>query len=523
MKEAIDLLIAHVPKSSSYYPPYGEYMTTNLLPMGTWALADLTARHGYTTEIGHLGLEWIERGTFSPMSYLGGKEVRVIAIPLHWHQQSHDVMRVADEIKRKRPHVFILLGGYTASLFHREILASFPQIDAVIRGDAELPLVALMEAVTEKRPLAEVPNLTWRDGEEIRETPLSYVASEKDLEGCSHANLGLLRDRETYIRSMGIPFVWAKGLSKEKNRRHFHLGPPVFFLNVGRGCLGACTWCGGGAEAQRLVNGRRGVIFRAPEKVADTVAEAMEWGYEMVHIAFDPGKEGERYYQELFPLVRKRGLRVKCYFESFSLPSKNFLKEFHATFDTDGSILALSPESGDEGVRYRNKTFAYTNEELLGAISLADGLGIRVDLFFAMGIPGEGYADLAQTAALRREIRKRFKNIGRTWTSPIALEPASPWHLHPEAFGIISARRTFADFYRASTPGGGGLGYHIPDYLGNGRALNAREFEEILKKAKCRAHCSLHPNPSKASTPFWGRLYCHYMSWRLRGGRGGHG
>src|SRR5208337_773215 len=135
MKKIVDLLIAHVPKASSYYPPYGEYMTANLLPMGTWALADLAARHGYKTEIEHLGLAWIKQGSFSPLGYLKGRQVKVAAIPLHWHQQSYDVMKAAAEIKRQRPEVFILLGGYTASLFHREILRSFPQVDAVIRGD----------------------------------------------------------------------------------------------------------------------------------------------------------------------------------------------------------------------------------------------------------------------------------------------------------------------------------------------------------------------------------------------------
>jgi hypothetical protein len=211
---------------------------------------------------------------------------------------------------------------------------------------------------------------------------------------------------------------------------------------------------------------------------------------------------------------------VKCYFESFSLPSEALLKEFQATFDIDGSIVALSPESGDEGIRNRNKSFSYSNERLLETIARAEQMGIRVDVFFAMGIPGEVYSDLAQTAALRREIQKRFKNIGRVWTSPISLEPASPWHLHPETFGIISGRRSFADFYRASTPGVSGIGYYIPHYLGNGRSLNAQGFETTLKNAKCRDHCSLHPNPSKANSPLWGRVYCHYRNWRMRGAHG---
>lgn len=519
MKESLDLLIVHVPKFSSFYRPFGEYMTVNFLPMGTLALADLAAQKGYKTRILHLGLEWIEHRVSSPLAFMKDKEVKAVAIPLHFHQQSYDVMRIAKEIKRERPDTFILSGGFTASFFHREILSSFSQIDAIIRGDAEVPLIELLKALKEKRSLEAIPNLTWRRDGEIRENPLTYVASEDDLDRSSDINLSWLHNKETYIHSIGMPFVWAKGLSKEENRKYFHLGFPILPLNVGRGCLGNCTWCGGGAEAQQMINGRRGVVFRSPEGVAKTMAEAMALGYKMFNIAFDPGKEGERYYLELFPLLRKSAIRPRVYFESFSLPSENFLKEFADTFNLDGSIIALSPESGEEKVRHRNKTFTYTNEALLRTISLAEKMGVRIDIFFAMGIPGERCSDLSKSAALSKEIKRRFKNIGRIWSSPISLEPASPWHLHPEEFGIVSLKHSFSDFYHRSSPEGGGIGYYIPDYRGDGKELDEQGFEMLLKEAKCQDFCSLHPNPVKASRPFWGRLFCRYMSWRVRGNR----
>lgn len=517
MAEQLDLLVIHVPKFSNFYRPLGQYMTVNLLPMGTLALADLAHRKGYRTRIFHLGLEWIERGIFSPLDYMKGGEVEVVAIPLHFHQQSYDVMKVAKMIKDQSKNTLVLSGGYTASLFHREILSGFPQIDAIIRGDAEVPLLQLMGALKEKRGFETIPNLSWKKNGEIRENPLSYVASESDLDQSSYVPLSLLHDQETYIRYMGMPFIWAKGFSKEQNRKHFHLGHSLFPLNVGRGCTGNCTWCGGGSEAQRVVNGRRGVVFRSPDKVVTTMTEAEASGYEMFNIAFDPGKEGEKYYLELFPLVRKKGIRTRAYFESFSLPSELFLREFAQTFILDGSILALSPESGDERIRHRNKTFTYSNEELMQTICAAEKLGIRTDLFFSMGIPGERFADLPRTAALRREIRGRFKNIGRIWSAPISLEPASPWHLNPGEFGIVSTRSSFADFHHQSSPEGKGLGYFIPDYMGEGKELDERGFERILKETKCRDFCSLHPNAARASSPFWGRLFCHYMHWRLRG------
>ncbi len=518
--DSLDLLFIHVPKFSNYYRPYGQYMTINLIPMGTLALADLAKQSGYRTGILHLGLEWIERGEFSPLSYMRGKQVRVAVLPLHFHPQSYDVMKVAKEIKEEEKEIFVLLGGYTASLFHQEILSFFPQIDAIIRGDAEIPLIALMKAIEEQRGLEEIPNLTWRKEKEIKVNPLSYVASESDLNRSSYVNLSLLRDKETYIRHMGMPFVWAKGLSKEENRKHFHLGHPIFPLNIGRGCSGNCTWCGGGSEAQQVVNGRKRVVFRSPEAVIKSIAEAVEMGYEMFNIAFDPGKEGGRYYGELLPLLRKNHLRTRVYFESFSLPSESFLEEFAKTFILEGSILAFSPESGDESIRHRNKTFSYSNEALMKAISAAERFGIRVDLFFSMGIPGERYTDLLKTVLLQREIKRRFKRIGRIWSSPISLEPGAPWHLHPEEFGIVSTKKSFSDFYRGSSPEGGRLGYYIPHYVDDKQELDEKGFEAILREAKCRKFCSLHPDPTKASYPFWGRLFCRYMSRRSKGKHG---
>jgi radical SAM superfamily enzyme YgiQ (UPF0313 family) len=512
MEAFLDLLFIHVPKFSGYYRPYGHYMGLNLIPMGTWALADQAAKLGYRTRMLHLGLEWMQTGHFSALPYMQDKHIRVVAIPLHWHQQSYDVMETAREIKKERPDVFIVTGGYTASYFYKEILANFKQIDAVIRGEAERPLAALLEALTHGRELNWAPNLAWRQGDELLENPATYVASEKDLETGSYANMELLKDHALYMHYMGMPFVWSKELSREQNRKHFHLGHDMFFLNVGRGCVGNCTWCGGGANAQRVVNHRNGVVFRSPERVADTLEEAVEHGYEMIHVAFDPLGLAEPYYLDLFSLIRQRKIRVMCYFESFSVPSERFLQSFAETFRRP-SIIAISPESGDEQIRRHNKSFFFTNQALAEAMAVSEKLGIRVDLFFSMGIPGETLSALGRTAALRRQLKKSFKNIGRIWTSPISMEPAAPWFEDPAAFGILSERRTFNDYYRASSPEGGGLGYYIPDFLGNGRDLDGAGFERLLLETKCRDHCSFHPNPAKASSPLEGRIYCSYMNW----------
>jgi len=235
----------------------------------------------------------------------------------------------------------------------------------------------------------------------------------------------------------------------------------------------------------------------------------------MMHMAFDPGKEAEHYYETLLPiLAQKTGKKGSCYFESFSLPTDRFLKQFADAFDCKGSILALSPETGSERLRHTNKSFSFSNNKLIETIGRAREFGLRVDLFFAMGIAGETHDDLKATQKFRRDLCRRFDNIGRIWTSPISMEPAAPWHLDPERFGIVTIRKRFDDYVKASSPAGSGLGYFIPDYFGRQPDGDGKVFESRLKAEKCSHHCGFHPDPTRYAGPVMGRVHCFFMKRR---------
>ena len=179
----MDCLFVHVPKFKNYYRPIGEYTFINYLPMGVLALADLLARGGYETEVLHLGVEWIEDKGFSLIDYIAQKRPRVVALSLHWHPQSYEVLEQARMIKEAFPEISIILGGLTASFFHREIMERFPWVDAIIRGEGEVPLLQVMEAIIKGGVLQTVPNLTWRQGKKVCENPLAYCASQEILDG----------------------------------------------------------------------------------------------------------------------------------------------------------------------------------------------------------------------------------------------------------------------------------------------------------------------------------------------------
>jgi hypothetical protein len=122
----VDCLFVHCPKFNNYYRPIGEYIFVNYMPMGLLALADLLVREGYETEVVHLGVEWMEDQAFSLGAYIAQVKPRIVALSLFWHPQSYEVLEWARRIKEAFPEVFLLLGGLTASFYHREIMEQFP-------------------------------------------------------------------------------------------------------------------------------------------------------------------------------------------------------------------------------------------------------------------------------------------------------------------------------------------------------------------------------------------------------------
>jgi len=517
--EKVDCLFLHVPKFNNYYRPIDQFIWINFLPMGLLGLADLLQRKQISTQIVHLGVEWIEDRTFSILDYIRKTNPRIVALDLHWHHQSFDVMEVVKQIKSTLPHIYILLGGFTASFFHEEIMQNFDMVDGIIRGEAEIPLLELCMAILQgKEDLYSIPNLTWRRKGRVLINPLSYVASEQDLNNLSFNNFPLLKHYSTYIRFIGQPF-YVKGVSKEKNFWMFSLKSPIYHLTVGRGCPVQCTWCSGNIPSQKTITGRKEVTFRGVEEVLQSIQEAITYGYETFHICFDPFPQDPDYYLHLFSRIRKEKIKMECFFESFGLPTPEFIRSFKETFPGPKSFIALSPDTGDERVRRIHKGYAYTNQALMACLDRMKEHQVYGDVFFTLGIPFEGEEGIHETIRLQKEIRTKYPNVRGIRTFTIEMEPGSPWYCETEKFGIQTSLRNFMDFYHYHSGDENtfsSLGYWIPNYFKDEK--DEKGFEKALHKIRCNHFCFIHPNARRSSTPFWGRRLCNLSSlfWKAK-------
>jgi len=522
----LDVLLAHVPKRSSWYKPLDEFVSVNYIAMGLFGLCDLLNRDGHRSKIVHVGLETLLDPGFSVAEMVASRGAKIVGLTLHWHYQSYDVIDVAAKIKARNPEVKIVLGGFTATRFAAEILESHPQVDFVIRGDSEKGLLALAEAVKSgEQNLSSVPNCVWRRDGGVVDNGVSYVADGAALEGLSFADFGQLEHAVEYRTYFKAPFTWSvNGTMKENLQKKVGGASTVFPLMVGRGCPVNCSFCGGSRDAQLELCGRKHpYFFRPVNDVVDTMEQAIAFGYESFIVCFDPTPANDGYYVQLFEEVRRRKLTCGMGFEAWGLPTRRLVTEFGKTFVPALSYLALSPETGSEEMRKKNKGFFYTNEQFCEAMQWIEDEGIPSLVYLTIGLPGETTEHIAQTEAFSKMVKKRFRrSCASVILLPVQLEPASPMFEDPVKYGIVGDRKCFKDFHDFHARPDGNpythFGY-VTDSLQEAGGC-PKKFAAHLNEVRCDKFCIIGPKPFGRFLPnFLSRKLCsvHHKGWVKRG------
>ena len=280
------------------------------MPMGIFSLAGSLEKQGFDVRIIHLDLE----KTTDIDEIIDFQQLDAVGFDCHWANQSRVVLDIAQLIKQKKPGVFTFLGGYTAGFFAKEILTGYSFIDAVIRGDAEVPIVELCRALeeniinnnlhinTQALTLESVPNLAWKStGNNIHMNTCSYVSSAAELNQFDFAAIDLLKNWQSY---RDLSKYWTKFAPINTE--------PMFLVEIGRGCPYHCTYCGGSSTAQSLVNHRKGQIIRSIDSVIATIEKGITFGYTCFFACYE-FNGSDQWYIELFERLNEKNRIVqKC-------------------------------------------------------------------------------------------------------------------------------------------------------------------------------------------------------------------
>jgi radical SAM superfamily enzyme YgiQ (UPF0313 family) len=416
-----------------------------LIPLGVPALVNRLQEDGFEVAGVSLPLETFADRGFDLRTWLQQyPRARLVMIDLHWYEHAYGAIAAVQAVKAALPAAKTVLGGLTASGFSAEILADFEAVDYIIRGDAEQPLTQLARYIVRgEGELADIPNLSYRDGEALRENALTYSAASADLDQLVYSDLSFLAHGDTYLAHEYIV------VDLEATRKAMQAGHPFLgrWIATARGCKFECSYCGGCKSAHKTLAGRDGIVPRSPEAVVADLQRLVDQGAHQASLSYDIAEMGEDYWRQLFALIRKRGLKIGLYNEFFQLPDPAFIKHFARTVDMTHSCLALSPLSGSERVRHLNGK-RYRDAELVNILDHLNLYSIPIFVYFSLNLPGEDEVTILETVGLAERIHAQYpSSLLKILSSCHTMDPFSPMQQHPEKYGVTTAWSTFKDYY----------------------------------------------------------------------------
>ena len=123
------------------------------------------------------------------------------------------VLRLARLVKTLNPSAAILLGGPEASFDCEELLHEHPWVDYILAGEGETAFPALLEHLSGRLPVGQVPSLFYRDKDAVRSNPPSPPCDRGKLP-FPYEDLSALSRRVIYYESSrGCPYRCAFCLS----------------------------------------------------------------------------------------------------------------------------------------------------------------------------------------------------------------------------------------------------------------------------------------------------------------------
>ncbi len=427
-----------------------------LYPIGFTFMGEYLERNGINTRIVNLAQRMLDDGGLNVPRFLSRLRPLAFGVDLHWLTHAQGALEVSRLLKEVHPDIPLILGGYSATFFHRELM-QYPQIDFVIRGDStEEPLRRLMEALKNGGTFDDIPNLTYRDRRgEVVENPLSYLP----------ANLEYLGDSYRYMIRSALKYRDWKSLGAFWNWWRY----PITMVLTCRGCSHDCAFCGGSESGLAHLCGRGQVAFRPPERVAYDVGLISKFTTAPIFLVGDLLQGGREYAMETIELLSQLNPKNQLVFELFAPASREYFDRVASSFDHFN--FQISPETHDEEIRERIGK-PYGNEELERNIAWAIEAGCgKCDVFFMIGLPGQSRDSVLETVEYCAHLLKQFGPRLNPSIGPLGpfIDPGCAIHREPERFGVRLIHRSIADFAQAS------LSPHWRDMLGYETDLLSRQ------------------------------------------------
>jgi radical SAM superfamily enzyme YgiQ (UPF0313 family) len=289
--------------------------------------------------------------------------------------------RVARSVRKVRPHLPIVFGGWHPTLVPEQTLA--PQfVDAVVRSQGELTLLELVERMAEDRPWNGIRGLSFKDGEHQHHEPERPVTNLNSLPTPAF----YLADFDRYEEICGIrQLAYASSM----------------------GCPYACNYC-----TDMVFYKRRFNAYRAEKVVADLAELVPRYGIDEVALL-----------DSNFLVDIKRAIAIargivdsKVKFSWTFQASTDFLwrmsdDEVRLMGESGVSHMGFGTESASMDVLKLMNKHHQRVEQMVETARKTELAGIHVTFNVILGYPGETEADRLKTFRIMSDIARQYGNV----------------------------------------------------------------------------------------------------------------
>ena len=286
-------------------------------------------------------------------------------------------LEVASWVKRISKEPKVVLGGCHASFLPREMLQD-KNVDIVARGEAELTMVSLFNALKEGKSLSAVKGISYREKGKVRDNvPMPLVEN---------------------LDEIPMPAYDLLPVEKYKPQLDMVIKSPVRVIMTARGCPFNCFYCGA-----RYISGRR-YRYNSTERVMQEIGLLVErYNAKQLFFLDDNFVVNRNRTAEICREMIKRGLNRKLV---WSCESR-----------VDGvtpELLKLMYEAGCRIVSYGIETASQrlldvirkdiTIEQVWNAVKWAKEAKLECRATFMLGIPTETRQDSIATIEFAKEL-----------------------------------------------------------------------------------------------------------------------
>jgi radical SAM superfamily enzyme YgiQ (UPF0313 family) len=329
-------------------------------PLGIYTLAAVLEAHGHDVVIADLILHGTRLVEAFDDDIDRADLVGVGATSMAW-PAALDVIR---QVRNRRPDVPIVCGGIHPTLFDRYILKAFP-VQFVVRGEGEVAIARLCDALANGHDPGGVPNLSWIDsaGRLVRN------AIDPKLPTGELADVPLPRwDR--------LPPGSYKCLAIESSR----------------GCAYDCSFCS--TPYRKTWRGLDADVVVA--RLEHALAHLDRTSAGCVHIVDDEFSLNPARATAIARAIRHRGLQPRLLFDS---RARDLLHpDFVPGIAPYAAGLLVGAECGyDEGLERVGKGGTCQTLEQAAKVLADNGIAAITDFSFILGLPWETHVEVRKT------------------------------------------------------------------------------------------------------------------------------